>query len=133
MNKISFNPQKLFDSTKAGFSQVVVCEMGKQVFISGQVAWDENRNIVGENNLKIQAQKAIDNLKIAIESTGGNLQNIVVLRIYIVDYKSEYGAIISEILINNFENSTLPASTWINVKGLANKKFLIEVEAQAII
>lgn len=68
-------------------------------------------NIVSENDLKIQAQKAIDNLKIAIESAGGNLQNIVVLRFYLVDYKPKNGEIISGILINNFVNSIPPAST----------------------
>jgi len=54
MNKKCINPQELFNSTQYGFSQIVVCDPGKIVFISGQVAWDENLNIVGENDLKIQ-------------------------------------------------------------------------------
>jgi enamine deaminase RidA (YjgF/YER057c/UK114 family) len=103
------------------------------VFISGQVAWDENLNIIGENDVKIQTQKSIDNLKAAIESAGGNLENIVMLRIYKIDYKTEDGPVINEILKKNFGISTPPASTWVNVKGLANEKFLIEIEAQAVI
>jgi 2-iminobutanoate/2-iminopropanoate deaminase len=133
MKKKCINPKELFNSTQYGFSQIVVCEPGKNVFISGQVAWDENLNIVGGNDLKTQTQKAIDNLKLAIESAGGKLENIVMLRIYKVDYKKEDGPIINEILKKNFGITSPPASTWLNVKGLANKEFLIEIEAQAVI
>jgi enamine deaminase RidA (YjgF/YER057c/UK114 family) len=133
MDKQCTNPKELFHSVPYGFSQIVVCNPGKMVFISGQVAWDENMNIVGANDLKIQTQKAIDNLKIAIEAAGGTLENIMMLRIYKVDYKSGDGPIISDILKKNFGTAAPPASTWINVKGLANEGFMIEIEAQAVI
>lgn len=133
MNKKCLNPKELFNSTQYGFSQIVVSDPGKIVFISGQVAWDENLNIVGGNDLKLQTQKAIDNLKVAIGSAGGSLENIVMLRIYKVDYEKEDGPVINEILRKNFGTSTPPASTWISVKGLANEGFLIEIEAQAVI
>jgi 2-iminobutanoate/2-iminopropanoate deaminase len=133
MNKKCINPKELFNSTQYGFSQLVVCDLGKIVFISGQVAWDENLDIVGENDLKIQTQKAIDNLKTAIESAGGSLDNIAMLRIYKVDYKKEDGPVINEILRENFGTSSPPASTWVSVKGLANEGFMIEIEAQAVI
>ena len=133
MKKECINPKELYSSTQYGFSQIVISQPGKIVFISGQVAWDKTLNIVGVNDLKIQTQKAIDNLKLAVESVGGNLENIMMLRIYKVDYKREDGAIISEILRNTFGISTPPASTWVSVKGLANEEFLIEIEAQAVI
>ena len=133
MKRDTGNPETLFDSTQFGFSQIAVSTPGKMVFISGQVAWDNNMNIVGEDNLEIQTQKAIDNLRIAIESTGGAIENIMMLRIYIVNYQKEDGSVISSILRKNFGTKNPPASTWINVKGLANEKFLIEIEGQAII
>ena len=133
MKKKCINPEGLFNSIQYGFSQIVISDPGKLVFISGQVAWDEKLNIIGENDLKIQTQKAIDNMKTAIESAGGNLDNIVMLRIYKVNYKKEDGLVINDILKKNFGISTPPASTWISVEGLANEKFLIEIEAQAVI
>ncbi len=133
MNKISIHPPELFNSLPYGFSQVVVCNPGKLVFISGQVAWDRNMNIVGGNDLKIQTQFAIDNLKTAVASAGGTLENIVMLRIFKVNYESEDGSIISEILNKNFDTSAPPASTWVSVIGLANPGFMIEIEAQAVI
>lgn len=133
MVRKTVNSKMLFDSTQYGFSQVVISNPGKLIFISGQVAWDENLNIVGENNLKIQTQKAIDNLKIAIESAGGTMENIMMLRIYKVDYQNGDGPIINSILKENFGTKNPPASTWVSVKGLANEGFMIEIEAQAVI
>lgn len=132
-NRKTVNPEKLFNSTQYGFSQIAISKPGKLVFISGQVAWDENLNIIGENNLEIQTQKAIDNLKIAIESVGGTLENIMMLRIYKVDYQQKDGPIITSILKENFGTINPPANTWLSVKGLANKAFMIEIEAQAVI
>jgi enamine deaminase RidA (YjgF/YER057c/UK114 family) len=133
MNKKCINPKELFNSTQYGFSQIVVSGPGRMVFISGQVAWNEKMNIVGKDNLKLQAQQSIDNIKLAIESAGGRLENIVMLRIYKVNYKKEDGPVINEILKKNFDPLSPPASTWISVQGLANEEFMIEIEAQAVI
>ena len=130
--KKSINPTTLFDSRQFGFSQIVTSPPGTMIFISGQVAWDENGNIVGENNFKKQTQKVFENLEIAMQSAGGSLDNIVMLRIYVVNFKEEYSAIVSESLLQYFNNDNPPASTWISVSGLANDKFMLEVEAQAI-
>ena len=133
MNKKSVNPKGLFNSTQHGFSQITMSRPGQLIFISGQVAWDENSNIIGANDLEKQMRKTMDNLKLAIESVGGNLEDIVMLRIYIVDYKQEDGPIISGILKETFGTISPPATTWVNVKGLANEAFMIEIEAQAVI
>ena len=98
MHKKHINPPTLFNSTDFGFSQIVVSPLGKMVCISGQVAWDEHRNIIGENDLKVQANKTLQNLQTAIEAAGGTLKDIIMLRIYVVNYKDEDGAIIGEAL-----------------------------------
>lgn len=82
MKRETINPKSLFDSRPYGFSQIVIANPGKMVFISGQVAWDENLNIVGGQDLAKQTQKALDNINAAIKAAGGTLENIVVLRIY---------------------------------------------------
>ncbi len=133
MNKKHINPTTLFNSTDFGFSQIVISGPGKLVFISGQVAWDKNRKIVGANDLKVQAKKTFENLKIAIEAAGGTVQDIVMLRIYVVNYKAEDASIIGEELRQCFGTEHPPASTWIGVTALANKDFLLEVEAQAVL
>ena len=133
MNKKCHNPVALFDSRQFGFSQVATATAGTMIFISGQVAWDEKMNIVGENDLAVQGQKAMDNLKIALEAAGASLEDVIMLRIYKVNYQSEDGAVISQLLRDNFGTETPPASTWLSVQGLANEGFMIEIEAQALI
>lgn len=133
MKREVLNPKSLFDSRQYGFSQIVISNPGKIIFISGQVAWDENLKIIGENDLAKQTQKALDNLGIAIKAAGGTLENIVMLRIYKVNYQKEDGPIINQILKNYFGTENPPASTWISVQGLADEEFMIEIEAQAVI
>jgi len=131
--KIASNPTSLFNSAQFGFSQIVISEPGNLVFISGQVAWDKYLNLVGKDDLVNQTEKSLENIKAAIEIAGGTLQDIVMLRIYIVDSQEEYSTIISNQLKKFFGQTNLPASTWLKVNGLANEGFLIEIEAQAII
>jgi len=133
MKKETINPKSLFDSRQYGFSQIVISNPGKIVYISGQVAWDEDLNIVGENDLAKQTQRSLDNLEVAVEAAGGSVENIVMLRIYKVNYQKEDGAIIIQILKDKFGTVNPPASTWISVEGLANEGFMIEIEAQAVI
>ncbi len=132
MSKICINPDTLFNSFQYGFSQITVAQPGKMVFISGQVAWDTNENIEGADDLAIQIDKAFANLKIAMQEAGGTLQDIVMLRIYKVNYTAGDGPLITEGLQRYF-GTTPPASSWISVQGLANPGFMIEIEAQAII
>lgn len=133
MKKECYNPVQLFDSRPYGFSQMVVTDPGKMVFISGQVAWDKNLNITGKGDLEKQAEKSILNLKVAMEELGGSLADIVMIRIYKVNYQKEDGPVINRLLKKYFGSENPPASTWISVSGLANEEFLIEIEAQAVI
>jgi len=69
---------------------------------------------------------------LAIKAAGGTLENIVMLRIYKVNYQPADGAIITQILKDTFGTVNPPASTWLSVEGLANEGFMIEIEAQAV-
>jgi enamine deaminase RidA (YjgF/YER057c/UK114 family) len=133
MPKKYINPDLLFDSAQYGFSQVVTSTPGRLVFISGQTAWDRNQEIVGKNDLAVQTKQSLDNLKAAIESTGGSVADITMLRIYVVDETPDANLIIGKIIKEFFGTSTPPTSTWIGVRSLAIPEFLIEIEAQAVI
>ena len=133
MKMKTINPKSLFDSRQYGFSQIVVTNPGQMIFISGQVAWDENQQIVGVNDLTKQTQQSLDNLENALEAAGATLEHVVMLRIYKVNYQKEDGAIISQVLKTRFGTENPPASTWLSVLGLANEGFMIEIEAQAVL
>jgi enamine deaminase RidA (YjgF/YER057c/UK114 family) len=79
----------LFRSLEYGFSQIVAANGGKIVYISGQTAWDAQRQIIGGTELAQQARQALHNVQAAVEAVGGTLADVVALRIYIVNYRPE--------------------------------------------
>ena len=132
MPKEYINPNNLFPSLPYGFSQIVVATGKRMVFISGQTAWDERKNIVGGDSVLEQARQAFRNLEKAMAAAGGTLKDIVTLRIYVVDYQAECGTAVGTALREAFSGNP-PASTWIGVPALADPEFLIEIEATAVL
>jgi enamine deaminase RidA (YjgF/YER057c/UK114 family) len=126
------NPNSLFPCLPHGFSQMVMATGKKMVFVSGQTAWDTQKNIVGRDSVLEQARQAFRNLENAMEAAGGTLKDIVALRIYVVDYQAECGTAVG-IVLREFFSENPPASTWIGVSALADPEFLIEIEATALL
>jgi len=133
MPKEYTNPDSLFQSLDAGFSQIVSAHASKIIYISGQTAWNAQRQIVGGTDLSQQARQALRNVQTAVEAVGGTLADVVALRIYIVDYKPEQAGAIGAALREFFPKERRPASTWIGVSSLAVADFLIEIEATAVL
>src|SRR5947208_16615224 len=133
MSKEYTNPDSLFGSLEYGFSQIVAANGAKTVYISGQTAWDTQRQIIGGTDLAQQARQAPRNLQGAVEAVGGTLTDVVALRIYIVNYKPEQAGAVGGALREFFPKEERPASTWIGVSALAMADFLIEIEATAVL
>ena len=133
MPKEYINPTTLFPSLPHGFSQVVIASGKKMVFVSGQTAWDAQKNVIGGDSILEQARQAFCNLETAMEAAGGTLKDVVGLRIYVVDYQAESGTAVGTALREFFSAHNPPASTWIGVTALAAPEFLIEIEATGVL
>jgi enamine deaminase RidA (YjgF/YER057c/UK114 family) len=133
MSKISINPSQLFDSQRSGFAQVVVAEGKRTVYLSGQVAWGPERNIVGVGNFSVQVDEAFKNVQVAMQAAGGTMADVVSLRIYIVQAHMSENQAVRDALLRYFPGDSPPASTWIGVAGLAHQDFLVEIEAIAVL
>jgi enamine deaminase RidA (YjgF/YER057c/UK114 family) len=133
MSKISLNPDSLFPSRQYGFSQIVVAQGRRTIYFSGQVAWDEHQNIIGENDLRAQVWQSLRNVEIVMTTAGGTMTDIVALRIYIVHDWMDKTAPVSEGLKAFFPGDHPPATTWIGVQSLARPEFLIEIEGTAVL
>lgn len=133
MPKEHLNPETLFPSVRLGFSQMVSARGGKTVYISGQTAWDAEKRIVGGKDLGEQARQALRNIRIAVETAGGTMADVVSVRIYVVNYKREDAGPIGKAVLEFFPEEQPPASTLIGVSSLAVEDFLIEIEAVAVV
>src|SRR5437867_767524 len=71
-----------------------------------------------------QARQALRNIRVAVEAAGGNLSDIVMLRIYFVHQSAQNIEAIGSALRDVFTTNP-PASTWIGVSSLAVPDFLI--------
>ena len=133
MAKDYINPTSLFRSTEHGFSQAVAACGRRTLYVSGQTAWDADKQLVGGMDLAAQARQAFQNLRTAVEASGGTLADVVSLRIYVVDYTPDKSAAVGRALREAFAGPAKPAATWLGVTSLADPGFLIEVEATAVL
>ena len=125
------NPATAFRSLEHGFSQGVVASGGRTLFVSGQTAWDAEKRLIGGADLAAQARHAFANVRAVVEAAGATLADVVMVRIYVVDYRPEHAAAVGGALREAFAG-VAPACSWIGVAALADPGFLIEVEAIAV-
>jgi enamine deaminase RidA (YjgF/YER057c/UK114 family) len=133
MSRQHIQPPELFQSAQFGFTQVVATSPGRLIFISGQVAWDRDMQLVGGPDLGAQTEQALINLRYALGAAGARPADITQLRIYVVDHKPEYIDQVVPRLGRFFDGAPRPAQTWIGVQSLALPDFLIEIEAIAVL
>jgi enamine deaminase RidA (YjgF/YER057c/UK114 family) len=132
VSKKAINPPSVFRSLDHGFSQAVITSGRKTLYVSGQTAWDSQKQLIGGGDLEGQARQAFTNLQAVVEAAGGTLADVVSVRIYVVDYRPEKAAPVGRAFRHFFSSEVKPASTWIGVAALADPGFLIEVEATAV-
>ncbi|WFU28601.1 RidA family protein [Bradyrhizobium sp. CB1717] len=123
----------LFDSRPYGFAQVTVVRtpFGDVANVSGQVAWDADRKIIGAGDIGRQLLKSLENLAVALASVGATLNDVGALRLYIKQDHLHESEAISGALRATFGDNP-PCATWIGVPSLANDAFLIEVEPSSV-
>jgi len=133
MTNEKMNPSTLYGSVELGFSHAVKSDRKVTVHCSGQVAWDKDRNTVGDGDIGVQARQALANLKVVLAESGAQVSDVVRLRTYVVNHNP---ALLEPIgmAMAEFYGDVLPAAnTLIGVQALAMPEFLIEIEATAVI
>ena len=126
-------PVGIFDSSRYGFAQVATIStpLGDVAYVSGQVAWDAEQNVIGTGDIGRQLSKCLENLGVALASVGAKLDQVGALRLYIKQSHMHEGEAISAALKAVFGDNP-PCTTWIGVPSLAKDEFLIEVEPSAV-
>jgi enamine deaminase RidA (YjgF/YER057c/UK114 family) len=114
------------------YTHIAVVPGGQRlVYISGQVPFDSQGNIVGKGDFRAQTQQVFENLQAALEAVGATFHHVVKFTIYIIDMSQL--SVLREIR-NTFVNTrNPPTSTAIEVRRLAHEEFMIEIEAVAVL
>ncbi len=97
------------------------------LFISGQVAVDRSGKLVG-HDIATQTDQVMKNLNATLEAAGCTFNDVIKISIFLVNLEDRPK--FHEVRRKYFTGDQ-PTSTLLVVKSLANKEYLVEVEAVA--
>ena len=126
------NPESL--GAPHGYSNGVLTDAGgRLLFIAGQVAWDQQQQIVSADLVE-QFDRALANVITVVNEVGGKPEQIARLIIYVTD-KNEYRERMKEIgeRYRARMGKHFPAMVLVEVTGLLEDHAKIEVEGVAVL
>lgn len=115
-----------------GYANGVAAE-GRQVFIAGQIGWNEKCELVSDDFIA-QVEQALTNIAAVLKEAGGGPEHLVRLTWYLTDKREyvsrqkELGETYRRVLGKNF-----PAMSAFVVMALIEDRAKVEIEATAVI
>lgn len=110
-----------------------IAVFGRQVFVAGQIGWDETETIVSDDFAE-QFRQVLKNTLAVLKEAGAGPEHVVRMTGYIID-RDEYlaagkqiGAIWKELMGRNY-----PVMAFVIVAGLIEKRAKIEIETTAVL
>src|SRR5438874_7710025 len=132
MSLTFINPESL--GAPRGYSNGVLAEAGgRLLFIAGQVAWDQEQQIVSDDLVE-QFDRALANVIAVVAEAGGDPNRIARLVLYVTD-KNEYRERMKEIgeRYRARMGKHFPAMVLVEVAGLLEDRAKIEIEGTALL
>ena len=115
-----------------GYSHIAKVNRGSLIYLAGQVSSDASGKLVGEGNFEVQAEQVFANVRIAVETAGATMADVVKMNIYIVaEVDQAEVPKLRAIRDRHVNTAKPPASTLVFVSRLARPGWLIEIEAVA--
>jgi enamine deaminase RidA (YjgF/YER057c/UK114 family) len=111
-----------------GYSRAV--KVGNTIEVTGTVAVDEKGELVGKDDAYQQTHFIIGKIEKVLQQAGATLNDVVRTRMFVTDISrwEQYGRAHGE-----YFSKIKPCTSMIEVKGLIEPGYLIEIEATAII
>lgn len=110
-----------------------IAVFGRQIFVAGQIGWDETETIVSDDFAE-QFRQVLKNTLAVLKEAGAGPEHVVRMTGYIAD-RDEYlaagkemGAIWKELMGRNY-----PVMAFVIVAGLIEPRAKIEIETTAVI
>jgi reactive intermediate/imine deaminase len=113
-----------------GYSHAVSFS-GTMVAVSGQVPVDADGAVVGVDDPGAQMRQVFRNLQIALAAAGSGMDRVVKLTVFLTDL-ADLGTF-REVRDEFVDTVRPPASSLVQVAGLVNPAFRVEIEALAVV
>lgn len=112
-------------------SQAAVVDGERLVYLSGQVAWDDEGAFVGVGDHGAQVVQIVRRIDALLSALGTSRASVVKETIYVVDHRPELVPAILGPLRQGVP--TPPTSTLVGVAGLYTPEALVEIEVVAVL
>jgi 2-iminobutanoate/2-iminopropanoate deaminase len=112
------------------YSQAVITEGGKTVWLAGQMATVDDDGKSLANDLDGQVRQVFKLLNATLEKAGGKLADMVQMTVFITDVR--YGDRLTQIRREIFGDN-FPGSALVTITALANPDAKVEIQGFAVI
>jgi enamine deaminase RidA (YjgF/YER057c/UK114 family) len=115
-----------------GYANGIVAE-GRVLFVSGQVAWDENERFHSDDLVE-QVRQALNNVLTMLKAGGARPEHVARMTWYITDKREymrrgkEIGAVYRELMGTHY-----PTMSMVQVSALMEDRAQVEIEVTAVI
>jgi enamine deaminase RidA (YjgF/YER057c/UK114 family) len=129
MGKTHINPAHVA-APVGTYSHVVTVPVGggRLLFLAGQVPLDEKGNLVGAGDVERQSEQVFENIGRILASLAASAANLVKITVFVTDASRRAEVVRAR---SRFLVDPPPASTFVEVRRLADPSWLVEVEAIA--
>ena len=113
------------------FVQGVIVNGGRLIYLAGQVANNPDGSVAGSGDLRRQAEKVYENIGHVLHAAGAASTHAVKETTWVCDIEAwrQHGAAMRRA----FYQGDFPASTLVEIPGLARPEFQVEIEVIAAI
>jgi enamine deaminase RidA (YjgF/YER057c/UK114 family) len=123
----SFNPPGVWPPFGA-FSMAVVQGSGRIVHLKGQVALDQDGQVVGAGDMRAQTRKVLENVEAVLASMGGRMEDVLSLAHYVTDIEA---FMTTGDIRRGFFAAPFPVTTTVEVRRLYRPELVVEISAIA--
>ena len=110
------------------FSMAVIQGDGQIVHLKGQVSLDQQGQVVGAQDMRVQVRQVLENISTVLASMGGRMSDVVSLVHYATDINQFMG---TGDIRKEFFAAPYPITTTVQVQRLYHPDLVIEITAVA--
>ena len=133
MKKQYVNPKDLGVAPRFYSHAVSVTGPGTLVYVSGQVSWGPDGQVVGKGDMHAQCEQVFNNVTTVLRANGAGWGDVIKMNGYMVGMDAANVAAFREIRSRYLKPGQLPASTLVGVTSLVQPELLLEVEVVAAV
>lgn len=126
------NPENVYQPYMNAYTQVIKATGTTQIHVAGTVSMEPGRRLVGEGDMAAQVKRTVLNIQASLAEFGATLADVVRVNTFVTDVDRYLKEGHVE-LVKLFGPGTLPVSTLVGVTRLADPRYLVEIQATAVI